>query len=81
MRAESEYLKQPANGTWVFLCLAFALLTGLTASFRFTIRFGDAQMRGSMPRDTQWLTGLIVANVVFLLLTPFAFQMRDGRAR
>jgi len=75
----------PANfgAPWVFLCLAFCThvadeaLTGFLPIYNATVQ----EMRSEyawfpMPifeyRD--WLIGLIVANAVFLLLTPFAFQ-------
>ena len=80
-RSQSE----PANfGTpWVFLCLAFCVhvadeaLTGFLPVYNATV----LAMRSEyvwFPMPTfeyrQWLIGLIVANAVFLLLTPFAFR-------
>lgn len=76
---------EPSNfGTaWVFLCLAFCAhvadeaLTGFLPVYNATVQVMRSEYAWfPMPnfeyRD--WLIGLIVANVVFLLLTPFAFR-------
>lgn len=77
--------REPANfgAAWVFLCLAFCAhvadeaLTGFLPIYNATVQ----EMRSEhawfpMPifEYRNWLIGLIVANVVFLLLTPFAFR-------
>jgi len=77
--------EEPANfgAPWVFLCLAFCAhvadeaLTGFLPIYNATV----LAMRGEyawfpMPifEYRQWLIGLMVANAVFLLLTPFAFR-------
>src|SRR6267378_5410670 len=76
---------EPANfgAPWVFLCLAFCThvadeaLTGFLPVYNATV----VAMRSEyawFPMPTfeyrDWLIGLIVANIVFLLLTPFAFR-------
>jgi hypothetical protein len=76
---------KPGNfGTaWFLLCLAFCAhvadeaLTGFLPVYNATV----LAMRGQynwFPMPTfgfrEWLAGLIVANIVLLLLTPFAFQ-------
>jgi hypothetical protein len=75
----------PANfGTpWVFLCLAFCVhvadeaLTGFLPVYNPTV-LAMRREYAWFPMPTfeyrQWLIGLIVANAVFLLLTPFAFR-------
>ncbi len=80
-RSQSE----PANfGTpWVFLCLAFCVhvadeaLTGFLPVYNATV-LATRREHAWFPMPTfeyrQWLIGLIVANAVFLLLTPFAFR-------
>jgi hypothetical protein len=72
---------------WVALCVSFCLhvadeaLTGFLPVYNATV----LALRGerfwySLPvfEFRSWLIGLIVVNVVFLLLTPFAF--RNARA-
>ena len=75
----------PANfGTaWFLLCLAFVAhvtdeaLTGFLAVYNPTVLAVRAQ-NPWFPMPTfefrEWLIGLIVANAVLLLLTPFAFR-------
>src|SRR6267142_2831300 len=79
-RSQSE----PVNfGTpWVFLCLAFCVhvadeaLTGFLPVYNATVLAMRSEYAW-FPMPTfdygKWLIGLIVANVVFLLLTPFAY--------
>src|SRR5260370_7751801 len=68
---------------WLLLCLAFCAhvadeaLTGFLPIYNATVLAMRSQYKWfPMPpfefRD--WLTGLIVANIVLLLLTPFAFR-------
>jgi len=68
---------------WLLLCLAFCAhvadeaLTGFLPIYNATVLTMRSQYKWfPMPpfefRD--WLTGLIVANIVLLLLTPFAFR-------
>jgi len=76
---------EPANfgAPWVLLCLAFCAhvadeaLTGFLPVYNATvIVLRNEYAWFPMPtfEYRQWLIGLIVANAVFLLLTPFAFQ-------
>jgi len=68
---------------WIFLCLAFCAhvadeaLTGFLPVYNATVAAMKAEYAW-FPMPTfeyrDWLTGLIVANAVFLLLTPFAFR-------
>jgi hypothetical protein len=68
---------------WFLLCLAFCVhvadeaLTGFLAIYNPTVLAVRAQYPW-FPMPTfefrAWLTGLILANVVLLLLTPFAFR-------
>src|SRR6266446_6098429 len=68
---------------WVFLCLAFCAhvaaeaLTGFLPIYNATVLAMRSQYKW-FPMPTcefrDWLTGLIVANVILLLLTPFAFR-------
>jgi hypothetical protein len=68
---------------WLLLCLAFCAhvadeaLTGFLGIYNPTVLAIRAQYSW-FPMPTfefrQWLIGLIVANAVFLLLTPFAFR-------
>ena len=68
---------------WVFLCLAFCAhvadeaLTGFLPIYNATVLAMRSQYKW-FPMPTfgfrEWLTGLIVANLVFLRLTPFAFR-------
>src|SRR5438270_12215377 len=68
---------------WVFLCLAFCAhvaddaLTGLLPIYDATVLAMRSQYKW-FPMPTlgfrEWLTGLIVAKRVFLLLTPFALR-------
>ena len=68
---------------WLLLCLAFCAhvadeaLTGFLPVYNATV----LAMRGEykwFPMPTfefrEWLIGLIIANIVLLFLTPFAFQ-------
>ncbi len=68
---------------WFLLCLAFCAhvadeaLTGFLGVYNPTVLAARARLSWfSMPtfEFREWLTGLIVANVVLLLLTPFAFR-------
>src|ERR1700730_3671732 len=72
---------------WVLLCLAFCAhvadeaLTGFLGVYNPTV----TAMRASLswfPMPTfeyrEWLIGLILANVVLLALTPFAFRNARG---
>jgi hypothetical protein len=75
----------PANyGTaWFLLCLAFCAhvadeaLTGFLPIYNATVLAMRSQYKW-FPMPTfefrDWLTGLIIANIVLLLLTPFAFR-------
>jgi hypothetical protein len=75
----------PANfGTsWLLLCLAFCVhvadeaLTGFLPIYNATVLAMRSQYKW-FPMPTfdfrDWLTGLIVANIILLLLTPFAFR-------
>ena len=68
---------------WVFLCLAFCAhvadeaLTGFLPLYNATVLAMRSQYKW-FPMPTfgfrEWLAGLVVANIVLLLLTPFAFQ-------
>jgi cation transport ATPase len=68
---------------WLLLCLAFCAhvadeaLTGFLGIYNPTVLAMRARYSW-FPMPTfefrQWLLGLIVANAVFLLLTPFAFR-------
>jgi hypothetical protein len=68
---------------WVFLCLAFCAhvadeaLTGFLPIYNATVLAMRSQYKW-FPMPTfefrDWLTGLFVANVILLLLTPFAFR-------
>ena len=84
MNSERHSAEPPNFGTaWIFLCAAFCVhvadeaLTGFLPVYNATVQ----EMRSEyawFPMPTfeyrDWLIGLIVANVVFLLLTPFAFR-------
>jgi hypothetical protein len=68
---------------WILLCLAFCAhvtdeaLTGSLPIYNATVLAMRSQYSWfPMPtfKFREWLTGLIVANIVLLLLTPFAFQ-------
>src|SRR4029077_749398 len=68
---------------WLLLCLAFCAhvadeaLTGFLPIYNATVLALRSQYKW-FPMPTfgfrEWLTGLIIANTVLLLLTPFAFQ-------
>src|SRR5579864_8953629 len=69
--------------SWLFLCLAFCAhvadeaLTGFLAIYNPTVlavrsNYSWFPMTTFEFRD--WLSGLIAANIVLLLLTPFAFR-------
>ena len=68
---------------WLLLCLAFCAhvadeaLTGFLPIYNATVLAMRSQYKW-FPMPTfefrDWLTGLIVANIVLLLLTPFAFR-------
>src|SRR5260370_37865382 len=68
---------------WFLLCLAFCAhvadeaLTGFLPIYNATVLAMRSQYKW-VPMPTfefrEWLTGLIVANVVLFLLTPFAFR-------
>jgi len=68
---------------WILLCLAFCAhvadeaLTGFLGVYNPTVLAMRARLSW-FPMPTfefrEWLTGLVVANVVLLLLTPFAFR-------
>jgi len=68
---------------WLLLCLAFCAhvadeaLTGFLNIYNPTVLAVRAQYSW-FPMPTfefrDWLTGLIIANIVLLLLTPFAFR-------
>jgi hypothetical protein len=81
--------ERPANFglAWFLLCLAFCshaadeALTGFLGVYNPTViamraRLGWFPMLTYEYRD--WLTGLIVVNIIFLGLTPFAY--RNARA-
>lgn len=68
---------------WFLLCLAFCAhvadeaLTGFLPLYNATVMAMRTQYKWyPMPTfgDREWLTGLIIANIVLLLLTPFAFR-------
>ena len=68
---------------WLLLCLAFCAhvadeaLTGFLPVYDATVLATRSQYKWfPMPAFgfREWLTGLIIANVVLLLLTPFAFR-------
>src|SRR5258708_15759569 len=68
---------------WFLLCLAFCAhvageaLTGFLPIYNATVLAMRSQYQWyPMPtfKFRDWLTGLIIANVVLLLLTPFAFR-------
>lgn len=67
---------------WLFLCLAFVAHVADEALTHFLDIYNPTVLavRASNPwfpmptfEFREWLTGLIVANVILLLLTPFAF--------
>jgi hypothetical protein len=68
---------------WLLLCLAFCAhvadeaLTGFLSIYNPTVLAMRAQYAW-FPMPTfefrEWLTGLIIANILLLLLTPFAFR-------
>ncbi len=68
---------------WFLLCLAFCAhvadeaLTGFLPIYNATVLAMRSQYKW-FPMPTfefgDWLTGLIIANIVLLLLTPFAFR-------
>src|SRR5438270_7289475 len=76
---------KPANFgvAWFLLCFAFCAhvadeaLPGFLPVYDATVLAMRSQYKW-FPMPTfgfrEWLTGLIVANLVFLLLTPFAFR-------
>jgi len=68
---------------WLFLCLAFCAhvadeaLTGFLPIYNATVLAMRGQYKWfSMPtfEFREWLAGLITANIILLLLTPFAFR-------
>src|SRR6266849_3239357 len=84
MNSERESGGQGNFGiAWFLLCLAFCAhvadeaLTGFLGVYNPTVLAVRARLSW-FPMPTfefgEWLTGLIVANVVLLLLTPFAFR-------
>ncbi len=84
MPEQRDSSAQPNFGlAWLFLCLAFAAhvtdeaLTGFLSIYNPTVLAVRAQLSW-FPMPTfeyrQWLIGLIIANLVLLLLTPFAFR-------
>ena len=84
MNSGSESGTQENFGrAWVFLCLAFCAhvadeaLTGFLPLYNATVMAMRNQYKW-FPMPTfgfrEWLAGLIVANVILLLLTPFALQ-------
>jgi hypothetical protein len=84
MNSELHSAGAPNFGiAWVFLCLAFCAhvadeaLTGFLPIYNATVQVMRSEYAW-FPMPTfeyrDWLIGLIVANVVFLLLTPFAFR-------
>lgn len=68
---------------WFLLCIAFCVhvadeaLTGFLLIYNATVLAVRSQYKW-FPMPTfefrDWLTGLIIANIVLLLLTPFAFR-------
>ena len=68
---------------WFLLCIAFCVhvadeaLTGFLPIYNATVLAVRSQYKW-FPMPTfefrDWLTGLIIANIVLLLLTPFAFR-------
>src|SRR5258707_13242029 len=72
---------------WFLLCLAFCAyvadeaLTGFLPIYNATVLAMRSQYKW-FPMPTfefrDWLTGLIIANIVLLLLTPFAFRNANG---
>src|SRR6266849_4203440 len=84
MNSERESGGQRNFGiAWFLLCLAFGAhvadeaLTGFLGVYNPTVLAVRARLSWfPMPtfKFREWLTGLIVANVVLLLLTPFAFR-------
>src|SRR5213592_2075687 len=71
------------GSAWVFLCLALCAhvadeaLTGFLPVYNATVlAMGSQYQWFPMPafEFRYWLTGLILANIVLLLLTPFAFR-------
>jgi len=76
-------LEENFGSAWVFLCLAFCAhvadeaLTGFLPIYNATVLAMRSQYNW-FPMPTfefrEWLTGLIVANIVLLLLTPLAFR-------
>jgi hypothetical protein len=84
MNLGSEYPGRSNFGmAWLLLCLAFCAhvadeaLTGFLGIYNPTVLAMRAQYSW-FPMPTfefrQWLTGLMVVNGLFLLLTPFAFR-------
>jgi hypothetical protein len=84
MNLRSESGSQENFGrAWVFLCLAFCAhvadeaLTGFLPIYNATVLAMRSEYKW-FPMPTfefrEWLIGLIIANIVLLLLTPFAFQ-------
>lgn len=72
---------------WIFLCLAFCAhvadeaLTGFLNVYNPTVIAMRARLAW-FPMPTfeyrQWLVGLIIANLVLLALTPFAYRNARG---
>ncbi len=72
---------------WVLMCLAFCVhvadeaLTGFLSVYNPTVIAMRAKL-GWFPMPTfeyrEWLVGLIVANLVLLALTPFAYRNARG---
>jgi hypothetical protein len=72
---------------WIFLCLAFCAhvadeaLTGFLNVYNPTVIAMRARLSW-FPMPTfeyrQWLVGLIIANLVLLALTPFAYRNARG---
>jgi hypothetical protein len=72
---------------WILLCLAFCAhvadeaLTGFLNVYNPTVIAMRARL-GWFPMPTfeyrEWLVGLIVANLILLALTPFAFRNARG---
>jgi hypothetical protein len=72
---------------WILLCLAFCshvadeALTGFLNVYNPTVIAMRARL-GWFPMPTfeyrQWLVGLIVANLILLALTPFAYRNARG---
>jgi hypothetical protein len=84
MNSESRSGKPGNFGrAWLFLCLAFCAhvadegLTGFLPVYNATVLAMRSEYKW-FPMPTYefrgWLIGLIVVNIIFLLLTPFAFQ-------